>query len=387
MKNWLVRILSVGAVAGLMAFSTGCTPEETQVLGALGSDVELLGHTDEPYDLVNHFTGCEISDDWTWTMPEFMSFSGTVVEIMSGLGPAPVDDEPVSHMLSVMVQGEEDADGYSPTVNFTIDRLTAIFLDGELEVGASVTGFYEVGAAMILIYPPQHNARLLVSDPDVTVTHFSDELEIGADTEIIFQDGTLFDGELDELKNRTIAVLSSEKIVVLFERAVHPELWLTDDDFAGFDGGEIDFGWGGGLELTQEDLDMMWDSMFDPETVQIVVNDTAIDSPRPFIDREAGVVMLPVVAIAEALGYTVTGEGFGTVVGMYGAGPHAVAFIEGEDAYMIGRLDTVSLGAPPALVDEILFVPMGFFGRALEAAAWISCGDVVISNTGENDMF
>lgn len=73
-------------------------------------------------------------------------------------------------------------------------------------------------------------------------------------------------------------------------------------------------------------------------------------------------------------------------IGMYGRAPHTIVFVEGEDAYLIGRLDTISLGAPPALVDGTLFVPMNFFGQVIETGAWISCGDVVVNNVDGDDM-
>jgi hypothetical protein len=388
MKKSFLKALSLLAVLGLMAVMTACAEENAGDANPNYSGAGLLNMEDEPEYPQDEF------EDWNMNMTEFMSFSGTVIEINPFYGFQNDEGVSLEDQFFVLVQSEEDENGYSPTVNFVVDHLSALILDGELEVGMDVTGFYETGVAMIMIYPPQHNVRVLASDPNVIVERFGETLEIGEDTEIIFQDGTPFDGEPSELLNRAMAVFggieSPEKIVVLFERAVPPMHWFTEDEIIDF-GLEYEFeqpyfGWDGGLQLTQEDLDIMWDNMFDPETVQIIVNNTAIESVKPFIDREVGKVMLPVAAIAEALGYTITGEGYDMAIGMYGAAPHTIVFVEGQDAYLIGRFETISLGAPPALIDETLFVPMNFFGQVIEASAWISCGDVIISNVDGDDM-
>jgi len=376
MKKSFLKVLSLAAVTGLMAFTTACNPPREEYSPGV-ADYDLLIDVADlpeylPYDLQD--------------FPEFNSFSGTVAEI----NPFYEDDG----TFFVLVQGEEDEYGYSPTVNFVVDHLSAMLLDGELEVGMEVTGFYETGAAIVMIYPPQHNVRVLASNPDVVVQRF-ESFEPAEYTQIHFQDGTPFEGEPEELANRILAVVGGvytpSKAVVLFERAVHPIHWFTEEELLEFgfysdapDFVQPDFGWEGGLQLTQEDLDIMWDNMFDPETVQIIVNDSVIDSPKPFIDRDAGKIMLPVAAIAEALGYTVTGSGFDMTIGMYGYAPHTIVFVEGEDTYLIGRLETISLGAPPALVDDTLFVPMNFFGQVMSAGAWVAYGEVFVNEL--NDM-
>lgn len=380
MKKSFLKIVLLVVTVGLIAITAACTMREEQSSAFADSDTELLGMEEEPY------YSADESDEWNRDMPKILSFSGTITEI----NPFGFEDsEETEKNFSVLVQGEEDENGYSPTVNFVVDHLSAIILDGELEVGMTVIGFYEVSAAMILIYPPQHNVRVLVSDPDVIVSRFEEKLEIGEDTEIILQDGTPFEGELDELINRALVIFGGvenpEKIIVLFERAVPPVHWLTEDEMIDFDDGFVqpDFGWDGGLQLTQEDLDIMWDNMLS-ETVQIIVNGTVIDASKPFIDREAEQVMLPVAAIAEELGYTITGEGFDMAIGMYGAAPHTIVFVEGADAYLIGRMQTISLGASPALIDRTLFVPMNFFGQVIEVGAWIEYGDVIVNSVADD---
>ena len=437
-----IKGLTLAGVAGLIALTTACTEEQPTPgsgAGQSGTGVYLTdaGRVDDEIFDIDYESGLDYEWEWDseFISPEFMSFSGTVREINPFYDLTEDGEVAVEGRYFVLVQGEEDADGYAPMVNFAVDENTLLLLDGELEPGMKVRAFHEFSLMMILIYPPQHNARVLVSDPlpyncrstgdplsaeSVIVDRFDENwniqnpfyewhLEIGEDTEIIFQDGEAFEGELDELVNRALVLIGTtkvvglsypvtvvppDKIVILFERAEHPMLWLTDEDLIvfdvndfGVDGGiEIDNSWGGGLQLTQEDLDIMWDNMFDPETVQIIVNNEFIDAPKPFIDRVAGRVMVPVAAIAQALGYVVVGESYDMVIAEYGAPARAIAFVEGLDSYMIGRMDTVSLGVPPTFVNGVLFVPMEFFGQVIEAGAWISGGEVVITNLPDSDM-
>ncbi|MCL2386145.1 MAG: copper amine oxidase N-terminal domain-containing protein [Defluviitaleaceae bacterium] len=383
----LLKGLAFAGVAGLMALTTACGAEETPA--GIGAVPVFPEHDETEYTYTYNYWENDLDLGWA-NMQEFRQFNGTIADITHFY--EKVEDghfAPTEGRYTVLVRGEETEEGYSPTVNFEVDFTTALLLDGELEIGMQVQAFYEVGPAMILIYPPQHNARALVAaDKDVIVNRFD---EIPSATEITFQDGTLFEGDPSELQNRALVVINEgnqTQVVVLFEIAVHPILELSPEDLAGFDTGfDEGAGFGGGaLQLSPAELNEMWDNMFNPETVQIIVNNQFIESPRPFIDREVGLVMVPVAPIAETLGYTVIGEGFEMVIAMYGAPARGIAFVENLDAYMIGRMETISLGAPPALVDGELFVPFNFFGQVIEANAWIIGGEVVVSNVDGDDM-
>lgn len=128
------------------------------------------------------------------------------------------------------------------------------------------------------------------------------------------------------------------------------------------------------LQLTQEDLDIMWDNMLNPETVQIFINGEAIDAPTPFINREAGFVMVPVAAVAEALSYDVFGEGDEIMIG------RGTSFTIGEDYYFYGRMAGIPLGTAPELHDNVVFVPLHFFGTIFPDEAYMADGDIFINN-------
>jgi len=324
----------------------------------------------------------------------------------------------VTNSSFTMLENGSFEETYIGSVKFIADQDTLLYPKSEiaeLEKGLPITGFFDPNLPIPYTYPPQHFARVMITghlflnpanqiafyavdrfDADLKAFNHpiqvivNDEGELSPEIEIIFEDGTPFEGDITELENSAMLVLSGpvpsqipgadpqivkitpNKIIILSEREI---LFIQPDD-----------SWQGGLLLTQEELDEMWDNMFNPETVEIIVNETFITSPKPFIDREVGVVMVPVAYIAEALGYIVQGEGFEMIIGRYGAAPHAIAFVEGKDAYMIGRFETINLGAPPAFVDGTLFVPLSFFGQVIEANAWIMGGEVVISNIHGDDM-
>ena len=122
---------------------------------------------------------------------------------------------------------------YFGSVNFIIDQNTLFYPRVDLEVGLPVTGFYDTNLPITRIYPPQHHARVMITghlffDPtnrigSYFVDYFDMDLEsyknnirlvinenyrLQAETEIIFEDGSPFEGNISELGNRTLLVLS-----------------------------------------------------------------------------------------------------------------------------------------------------------------------------------
>jgi hypothetical protein len=298
-------------------------------------------------------------------MPEFKHFSGTVIEI----NPSLTDGE-----FFVLVEGEANEEGYIPHTNFFVTGNSLLLFNADIEVGMAVKGFYDTGLPVPMIYPPQYQARVLVSGSDsVHVDRFDANfnaftgplrLEIGEETAIIFEDGSSFEGNLSALEDRALVVLydmpgtpadgtiltvSPTKIIILFERAVHPTLMLT-----------------------QEDLDIMWDNMLNPETVQVIIDGEAVEMPTPFVNREAGFVMVPVTYIAEALGYDTYALNDNEL--MIGRSMITV----GMDSYAYNRMAAIELGAAPELHDEVLFVPLHFFGHVFPVGSYMMDGNVII---------
>jgi len=395
-KSLIVLVLI--AIAGLVTLtacataSTGTTVDATEV-----------AEVDVP----------ETDSEAMASIPEFMSFTGTIVEIRPFYEFGAEGGVAVEGKFFVLVEGITDIDGYTPIVNFRVDESTLLLADKELEVGMVVIGFYETSLPMLMIYPPQYHARVLVAEsflanPDtlfggvyvdrvdenwVAQNHpYPLQIQLEDDTEIVFEDGTRFTGELSELENRSLVILFgimtrvapggtnfvvAEKIIILFERAVPPIHYFTDEELAmleeldGFI--QPDFSWQGGLQLTQEDLDMMWNNMLAPDA-QVFVDGEAVDMPAPFINREAGFVMVPVAYIAEALGYA-TNMVSDTEL-MIGRSMVTV----GLDSYAFGRMAAVELGAAPEIHDGVIFVPLHFFGSVFPDGAYIMDGNIFVNS-------
>jgi hypothetical protein len=137
------------------------------------------------------------------------------------------------------------------------------------------------------------------------------------------------------------------------------------------DGGYVEAVAGGPAPLTPEQIEDFWAAAFDPDTVQIIVNGEVIDAPTPFTDSEAGTIMLPVAAIAEALGYTVVDEGDGEIV----IGPGTL-LTEGLNSYFRGREAPIELPSAPVIRDGVMFVPREFFQEILSEAVSTQEGNI-----------
>jgi len=351
------------------------------------NDVETPGYT----PIYTNAIDSEVPDvEYPLDLPTFVKTGGVITEIRSNASATAHDiGEGFYILIEYMDRENEIVDGACITsgtqayLNLFVESGRTMILAGEeLEVGMAIIAFYECFAecGLYITENGQQSVTASVIAPlDYDWVHVDrfDENFISFDgtysllvldgAEIMLQDGTPFDGSLNELINRALVVyvemsaspepngplvhgIATSRIVVLFERAVHPM-----------------------LTLSPEDLDMFWDSMFDPQTVQIVVNRNAIDAPVPFVNRDYGVVMVPVAAIAEALGFVVSGEGADVV---FGGG---YTFTVGLDMYSSSmRGEIIELFAPPELHNNVLFVPLSFFSEAMGYAVYIEDGNIIV---------
>jgi len=380
------KTLALSGIAGAVALSAcslAAAQEPAEKVGALPVVANAkAGATEELQETL----GAQETQALT-VVPEFLSFTGTVKEIrpyveFNGEEPAEVEGK-----FYVLVEGTPAEGEDAPLVNFLADENSVILLEGvdlaglakpDGLAGLEVTGFYESALPTLMIYPPQYHALVIGPSEGAAVGRFdleSDQIsgQISEDTEIIFQNGDPFEGELSGLAKRRMAIVSSEdtitKIVVLFERIAPPIYFFTEGEIA-----EVNSPSTGGLQLTQGDLDKMWDAMFNPETVQVIVNGEAVEMPAPFINREKGIVMVPVAPIAKALGHNIVGEGKDIVIG------RGITFTVGKDSYAFGRMAASPLGAAPELRDGTLFVPLIFFGDIIPSGAYIADGNIYVND-------
>ncbi|WHX98729.1 hypothetical protein [Neobacillus sp. DY30] len=105
-------------------------------------------------------------------MKKYGSFSGTVTMIQDYLVGS---EEELNGCFKLMSLLREDGS----IVNFVIST-TTYFLDHVIvSVGDHVTGFYDVNVPVILIYPPQYQALIIVKDhsyQNVKVDYFNSQL-------------------------------------------------------------------------------------------------------------------------------------------------------------------------------------------------------------------
>ena len=119
-----------------------------------------------------------------------------------------------------------------------------------------------------------------------------------------------------------------------------------------------------------------------PLNGEVVVNGEIIQAPAPFWN-ESGFVMVPLRAIAEAIGYDVSWDANvrGIRIGV------ATNLWIGRDEYHVGRMAPIHLGAAPEIRDNYTFVPMQFFGSVIAGyTAFAFEGQVVIGDSDEMDM-
>ena len=329
---------------------------------------------------------------------EFVGFSGKIVEVNPFYETSTTGEIAAEDKFFILVEAEANADGYSSRINFFIDQNTVLVAGIDFELGMEVIGFYETGLPVPMIYPAQHHARVLMPVAEGESIHvgrfdqnwrgFNTPLQLKLEqAEIFFEDGLPFTGATEDLIERALVVVYSQeadsqmvasKVIILFERAVAPIHYLTEEELVmleDIEGSiEPDTSWQGGLQLTQEEINLFWDNMFDPATVQIIVNGEAIAAPTPLINREVGFVLLPVVYIAEALGYQV--NILSDTELMIG---HSMLTI-GLDSYHYNRMAAVELGLAPEVHNGVVFVPLPFFGNVFPDSAYIMDGDILIES-------
>lgn len=286
----------------------------------------------------------------------FGSFTGVVKEVTIREG--------VQGSKYILVENEA-----GNPANIVITNETYILDNAEIKVGSTITGYFNANAFMIMIYPPQYcaevvvvenqeqNVKVDIFDKDLVSADNSLELNISPETEIVSQDGNAFKGELANRKlvvkystsTRSIpAQTNPEKIVVLSEKENPP---MQEFPSAGDAAGVV-------------------------SNMDVVVNDVVIKAPAAYKDKK-GTVMVPLRAIAEALGFDVMWNNEGRSIML----DKDISLTIGVDNYIYGQNPPIQLGSVPILVEETTFVPLSFFREVLEINnAYVSESQIAINN-------
>lgn len=227
--------------------------------------------------------------------------------------------------------------------NFLISEDTYIVKNKEIKAGSTIVGFYDANAPMILIYPPQYRAMVVFVEDDegenikvdkfdenlVSVDNFL-KLNISDQTEIITQDGDVFEGGL-----------ANRKLVVIYGASTKSIPAQTNPMQV--------------IVLSEEE-----DEILDVNEMDILVDYEKIDGPQAYA-KDNNFVMVPLKAIATKLGYDVNWDEETQSI-MVGKG---ISLKVGVDYYVYMKTAPIYLGTPPEIVEGRTFVPLNFFGKVL----------------------
>lgn len=285
----------------------------------------------------------------------YKAFTGIVKEIREREG---IED---SKLVSV-----ESKDGNPADIVITSD--TYILEDAEISIGDTITAYYDASRPMIVIYPPQYSAEVIVvesSERNVKFDIFNEDLvssdnqlklNISDETEIFLQDGTTYEGELTG--KRLIVIYGSATKSIPAQTTPYQIIVLFDME-----------------EEKPGEVAVEEKQAYDVSTMEIIVENKKIEAPAAY-ESNQGIVMVPLRAIAEALGYEVVwnNETQSVMVGK------DIFLTIGKDGYAVGE-DIIKLGAAPELTEERTFVPLSFFKNVMKMNnAYVFEGQIVIDN-------
>ncbi|MDK9710635.1 copper amine oxidase N-terminal domain-containing protein [Acidaminobacter sp.] len=256
-------------------------------------------------------------------------FEGTIESI------EPHHSIPDAKMIRVHGEGEAIAD-------FVLSKDTVLADNVQVEIGKTITGWYDARKPMILIYPPQYNVELVTMPSEGTTqkVDYFDETLTSADGMLklnLQQEGSLklwdSEGKLytESLSGKHLLVNYKFSTRSIPAQTVPESIYVVEDQKWLTPAGEI----------------------------PVLVNGKVVHALSSFV-KEDKTVMVPLRATAEALGYEVTWleESQTVMVGK-------ASLVIGKDAYAFARMAPQSLGAAPELREGRTFVPMEFFGKIL----------------------
>lgn len=260
--------------------------------------------------------------------PFYFSFTGTVKEIEK------IDD----NITKVFLEGEDGS-----SAHFMLNENTYYADNVKIEKGLNITGYYEAGKPMILIYPPQYTIDIVTPvyeegfikadkfDSNLVSKDNKLKLNISEETEIVWENNT----QINWIKQPTLeeleTVLSNRQMLVYYK-------FSTKSIPAQTTPSKI-------IVLSPQKEDKM----------NIIANNILIDSPNAFIS-ELGNVMVPVRAISEALGYEVKWNNDEKSVRI----GNDISFKLGENIYTASGV-AVTLEEASIIIDGRTFIPLRLF--------------------------
>lgn len=280
--------------------------------------------------------------------PYYNFFTGTVEEVTK------VDDVTTKIYLK-----NKDLEAY-----FILSENT-YYADGvKIEKGLEITGYYESGKPMIMIYPPQYTIDIITpvyKEGFVKVDKFDSnllskdkqlKLNISEKTEIVWENNTQIYWFAKPTIEDLETVLGNRQMIVYYD-------FTTKSLPAQTTPSKI-------IVLSQQVEDK----------INIIVEDVIIDAPNAYIN-EAGNVMVPVRAISEAFGHEVSWNNDEKSVKI----GSDISFKINETNYSAaGTL--VTLEEASVIKDSRTFVPLSFFKEVMKINVVSYLDDNIILHSG-----
>jgi len=319
--------------------------------------------------------------------PMFMSLTGEVTEI----------SHPEFAQSIIHVQVDESSALFLTNYNTYV-------LGAEVAVGDTITGYFLANAPMVMIYPPQYTVQLIVNGEfnNVKLDRFAvsenvenamvssdgmlqinlSEINTEDGTKLLLQDGEVFEiDSLEDINNRKLvvvydistrsipAITTPSLVVVLFELVTTLPQTITPEELAQVDPNEY----------------IVFEHEYTPEfeftaNNGIFINGELLDGVT--WEQIDGLFYVPLRAVAEALGATVTWDYDYHRVSV--DSPNGViAFAPGDSSFMLDG-EAVTIGDPAQtslLVEERTYVPIRFFRDVFGMNnAYMHAGEAQINN-------
>lgn len=283
------------------------------------------------------------------------------------------------------------------TVAFRTNYFTYT-LGNKVEIGNNIRGYFIKEAFMTLQYPREHTVQLIVNGEyeNVHIDRFYYNEEIGelvsADnflrlninetTQVLLQDGKEFevfgDSLLHDLDGRLLVVVydvstrsipaltTPSKIIVLFERAVHPIQDISDEDISAIQS----------LPQDKQPHDLNYIEWVNHG---ISVNDQIIENITWVAINDTFYVPFRVVVDALGYGGSIVWDGEDASIRVYN-GKKYINFVIGSSTFDVGG-NIINLEAPAIILENSTFVPLQFFNEVFGLNnSYLFEGQVFIDN-------
>jgi hypothetical protein len=273
------------------------------------------------------------------------SYFGTFTGIVQEIQPHGSDE----NMELVLLENEEGA-----IANLVITETTYFIGEDQIGVGQKVTGYYVADAPMLMIYPPQYPAKVVIigdQDSQMKIDRFNDEfvsddnmlkLNDLSETEIVDEQGVPF-----------TKILSGRQLIVFYDASTKSIPAQTNPRKI--------------IVLNREKA---------INEMEIVVQGSVIDGP-PAFETEEGLIMVPIRAIAEALDYEVQWHNDTRKVSIGDFSEFQI----GVNQYTFAKMMPIELASEPVIVNDRSFVPLSYFTEVLQIQeAYVGEYEIIIND-------